>query len=394
MRNYFTLLLSLSLFCPAIGQVADGYYRVKNIGSDRYLYVTDNKGYAKIVGTDLVYDLDAIVLRKGIENTITDPSSIIYVSRQGSTNMYDLFCQGTSVKKMADGHSIMIVSKSGYYTVGTTEKGFNAYLGDVTTNSYQYGKIGTMAKDNFNLWNPIPVSAGSDNYFAISPNIKVEDTYYTSFFAEFGYQPTNTSTQVYTISMVDEENGLACMSELKGVVPNSTPVIISSISDNVSENRLELCYSNSKVSGNKLSGNYLCYNNQFLSDGFIPEAKPGFEKYYKYSVKSHSSQTKYDPTTMRVLGVTPEGKLAFIKLSSSECPYLPANQAYLTVSSSAPDQLLVLSESEYKALTSIDNLTVDENDVLTFDLLGKRVDKSNKLPAGIYIIGGKKTIIR
>lgn len=395
MKQISTLLFSLFLVPSAIGQVADGFYRVKNVTSDRYLYVTDNEGYARLEGTDLVHDLDAVVLRKGLEHAITDPSSVIFVKRSGSTNIYDLFCQGTSVKEMAGGHSIMVDPKSGYYTVGTKEKGISAYLGDATTNSYQYGRIDTKASEKYNLWNPISVDAKSDNYFAVQPEIEANGSYYASFYASFGFQPSSADMQVFCISKVDEKNGLVCLSELSGIIPNSTPVIISSNSNQVSDNRLDLIYSASKLTEkNKLSGNYFNYDNQFLADGFIPEARPGYEKYYKYSVKHHNSQTKYDPSTMRLLGLSPEGKLAFIKFSAADCPYLPANQAYLKVSSNAPDCFLVLSESEYNASTSIDSIVLDDDSELTFDLLGKRVDKSTKLPAGIYIIGGKKTIIR
>lgn len=395
MKKILFLTLGIASCATSFAQVADGYYRVKNVGSDRYLYVTDNQGYARLQGTDLVHDLDAIILRKGLDNCITDPSSILYVKRNGTTNKYDLYSQGTSVKEMAEGHTIMIDPKSGYYTVGTTEKGFNAYLGDVTTNNYEYGKIDTKAKDKFNLWNPISVKSSTDNYFAVNTNISYNSQYYTTLFADFGFQPAGKGMHVFSISKVDEANGLVCMTEINGIVPNSTPVIISSDTDVFSDNRLDLHYSKASLSVvNKLSGNYFNYNNQFLLEGKIPEAKPGYERFYKYSVKPHNSQKDYDPSTMRILGLTSDGKLAFKKMTKEECPYLPANQAYLVVSPNAPDNLLVLSEEEYNASTRIDVLDAGTKTAVTYNLLGKVVENTDNLPAGIYIIGGKKMVIR
>lgn len=395
MKKILFLTLGIASCATSYAQVADGYYRVKNVGSDRYIYVTDNKGYAKVSGTELICDFDAIVLRKDLENCITDASTILYVKRNGTTNQYDLFTQGTSVKQMADGHTITINPSSGYYTVGASEKGFNAYLGDINTSNYQYGIIETKSKDKYKLWNPIPVKSSSDNYFAVNAEIPYNSQYYTTLYADFGFQPVNKGMHVFSISKVDETNGLVCMTEIDGIVPNSTPVIISSDTDVFSDNRLDLHYSKASLSVvNKLSGNYFNYNNQFLMEGKIPEAKPGYERFYKYSVKPHNSQKDYDPSTMRILGLTSDGKLAFKKMTKEECPYLPANQAYLVVSPNAPDNLLVLSEEEYNASTRIDVLDAGSKTAVTYNLLGKVVENTDNLPAGIYIIGGKKMVIR
>lgn len=386
---FLFLLASSSLSA----QVADGFYRVKNVGTDRLLYIADDNGWAKLEGMALKHDLDAIILRKGLENAITDPSSILYVQREGSSNNYDLFSQGTSLKTMTSGKPIEILPQAGHFTVGATQSGFSANLGDVTSAGFgQYGRIGTTAKNNSNYWDALPVSSSSDNYFALQPSIEVNGVAYSAFYAAFGFSTASEGMHVYYVSKIDVNKSAVCAVELSGVIPNGTPVIVSSSSSDVSKNKLNLTNSNSSLSGNKLAGVYFNHSNQFLIDGAVPEATPATQSFYAIkSLHPHTNHKAYDPQTMRVLGKSSDGKLAFVKASLD---YLPANQSYLVVPAGAPDCLVVLSESEFNSISSIDEVDFDSSANEIYNLLGKKINKNGSLPSGIYIINGKKTVVR
>lgn len=388
-----SLLVFFSLFLSSVGlyaqQLADGYYRVRNASTDRYLYLTDTKGYAEIEGANPVYDLDAIVLRKNLNYAISDPGSVIYVSHKDGYN-FDLSSQGTSIYQMT-GRTVIIRQASSYYAVGATQGGFTKYLSDkdngYPNKDYTYGILNI--EGTYTKWEPVEISSKTNNYFGINPSVTVDAKLYAPFFAEFGFAPSSTGIKVYYISAINEGKALVCAKEITGDVPNNTPVFIECKSDNPSNNRINPVYNSSSISDNVLKGNYLNFSNDFLLEGRVPEAPAGKEAYYKYSVKPHTNRTPYDPKTMRVLGEK-DGKLAFVKATDLE--YLPANQSYLVVSEGAPDCLFVVSEKDYAL--SIESMTEDNKTPMIYNLLGKQVSAKGSLSAGIYIINGKKTVIR
>ena len=100
---------------------------------------------------------------------------------------------------------------------------------------------------------------------------------------------------------------------------------------------------------------------------------------------------EYNPSTMRMLGTTADGKPAFVK---SNIQYLPANKCFLAVSSTAPDVLKIMTEAEYETyVTGIEQITTSTTDgaKVIYDLQGRRVQTPSK---GLYIVNGKKMIIR
>ena len=68
----------------------------------------------------------------------------------------------------------------------------------------------------------------------------------------------------------------------------------------------------------------------------------------------HANRTSYDAKTMRVLGQLADGSIGFKK---SEINYIPANKAYLPVPASAPDELKIMTSSEYEAFLA----AIEEN---------------------------------
>lgn len=369
MKKYFVLFSLFFLSSIASAQVENGYYRVKNTDTQRYIYVIDNKGEAN----QSKIDVDATYLKKGLENAISDPASVIYVEKHGSS--YDFLSQGTGVHAIIN-HYLQITSRSGHYSVGATVSGVSAYLSDANAKlDEELGSIST--KTGSRLWDPIPVSSESDNYFGIKPDLSCDGKYYKSFYASFGFSPVSENTKVYYVSKMTDEAVL--LSEITDKVDVSTPVVISCASEDPSENRLDLYKKGTAVSDNLLKGNYFDSDSKYLA---------GFGHYNW----RHQNQTKVQ-SNMRVLSVNASGKLVFAKCSSTN---LPANCAYL-VSETAKSELAVcFTKEEFNAYdpSSIDSIENESEDNEIFNLLGKSVVNNGKLPAGIYIIGGKKTIIR
>ena len=121
----------------------------------------------------------------------------------------------------------------------------------------------------------------------------------------------------------------------------------------------------------------------------------------------------FNESTMRVLGVK-DGKLAMVTDNNSALKiitksngvkerYIPANKAYLPISSSdtaaTANGVKLLLPDEYAAATSISKVVSEEKPTKEgiYTLTGVKVKEGNaseNLPNGIYIINGKKQVIR
>ena len=93
----------------------DGYYRVHNMKTERYVYVTDNTGSINISGAKA--ETGALQLWKDHSKTYSDPATIIYIKRMGANDggtYYNLMSQGTGVKQIID-YYVHLHYTSGYY---------------------------------------------------------------------------------------------------------------------------------------------------------------------------------------------------------------------------------------------------------------------------------------
>ena len=75
------LAFSLVLFAQVDG---DGYYRVSNVKTERYVYVTDNTGSIDIHAATA--DMGALELWKNHDRALSDPASVIYIEYKGSNS--------------------------------------------------------------------------------------------------------------------------------------------------------------------------------------------------------------------------------------------------------------------------------------------------------------------
>lgn len=372
MKQLFALFSSI-LFCSSMfAQVNSGYYRVQNSDTNRYLYVYDNTGYAKVVdGKSLDLDIDAIYLRAGLDNAISDPGSIIYFENKGGN--FNFYSQGTSSYSIIE-HYLTITERNGIFALGAEESGIRVFMTDDMSGTSGYGSI-FISKDGSKFWNVIPVSSNSENYFGASPSVKVGDKYYGSLYADFAVSPVSSSTKCYAVK--EFSDCAVLLDEISGSVASQVPVIIEGASSSPSENKLDIVGSGSAPS-NKLSGVF--FNTNTRTGDLVTR-------------RTHINQVSVN-SSHRVIGVSASGELVFTKPNTST---LQANSAYLVVSSSAKDDLKVFfDKGEYDAYNanSLDKIGTSSAEIETFNLLGKKITNTGNLPAGIYIIGGKKTVIR
>lgn len=168
---------------------------------------------------------------------------------------------------------------------------------------------------------------------------------------------------------------MALMEEVTGPVAKSTPVIVECPTENPSDNRLQIGMEGSAVGGNILSGAYYCSTEK----------------------SNHLNYTTFDPQTMRVLGVCSDGSLGFV--TPAELKYIPANTAYLKVAPGTPAELRCVDREAFTA--DVDGVEADSDaPVDVYNVAGvivlRRATRSqiDALPAGLYIAGGKKILIR
>ncbi len=376
MKKVYAFILALS-FCSILSaQVKSGFYRVQNDGTGTFVYICDNTGKAELKGTNVILDLDAIYLRKGLENAISDPGSVIYFDQVGGS--YNFLAQGTSSYDICQ-HYLSLTERNGLYALAAEEKGVRMFLTDNGNNPLApgYGIISNVESGQ-KFWKVLPVSSDSENFFGVAPKLKSGNKYYTSFFASFAFKPVSSSTKIYYVK--EFSDAAVLLQEVSGNVSSKSPVIIEGTSNSASDNKLDLLSEGSALSDNKLIGVYFDTNNNVPPLRFV-------------RAKIHTNQTEVK-SDFRVLSVNDKGELVFTVPTTET---VPANSAYLKVSNSANKNLVVFfNKSDYDSYTSnsIENLIVPDDAENVYDLLGKKVINNRGLSAGIYIIDGKKTIIR
>ena len=365
MRRLFFLLSLIAVLIPDVSAqfTNDGFYRVQNYGTKRYLYLTDNTGSYDMKRD--VGDFGALQLYTGQEKTISDPSCILYIKKFGS--QIDIQGQGVGihnlVSRYVDLNYVTSGAFKGTYTVSATESGVTKYLDDETTiQDFEKGVVGTNRNSPYRNWLIHPVSSSDDsNYFGITPSLSVNGKYYYPLYAAFPFKVASSGMKIYKVGKCDGELGYAVLSEISGVVPALTPVLVECSSNSPSANRLDLIESSATpLADNLLRGSLFCN--------------------YERRIKSSDAVTAYNHYRMRILGVTSEGKLGFLesteKLKEIEGEYyIPSNTSYLWVDYFCPSELIAVTEAEYAEIVANRTYTI------TYKIDGE-VYKTEQLKAG------------
>lgn len=345
----------------------DGYYRVQNYGTKRYIYLTDNTGMYDMYRD--VGDFGSLQLIMGQERTFSDPACIVYIKKYGS--QIDIQGQGIGIYQIVNLYVDLKQGVGAYkntYTVSATKSSVTRYLDDEETTRdgegnmvEEYGVVGVTKSSPYRNWLIHPVSSSTNNYFGIKPIFSVNGKYYYPFYAAFPFRTASSGMKIYKVAKYDVELGYAVLSEVTGVVPASTPVLIECSSDTPSNNRLDLVTSSaSPLSENCMSGVFFC-------------------NYDRRSVSS-AAITAYNADKMRVLGKTSEGKLGFVKSTQylkqiEGTYYLPSNTSFMHVPANCPSELTAITEAEYNQIVANRTYTI------TYMVDGN-VFKTEKLKAG------------
>ena len=368
---YFLAFAPLAVFAQLNGS---GYYRVQNVYTERYISIVDTEAEVSTSGIDL----RALHMLKPFEDSVAyNPATICYVDLISSSTC-NLKGQGMDLKKATGGHVLTYLQRPDgtFWFYGKVGSGASVtkYLFDESYEDFA-GKFPIVYYPNTDAggkeWLVHPVNQSETNYFGVKPDIAATDgSYWATMYAGFPFKPSDASTKVYTVCDVDNAQGYAVIEELTGDVTAETPVLFLCGSATPSGNKLTLLDLNTTANSgiNYLQGNYYCND--------VAE-KTG-----------HRNVRAYDPARMRMLGVDADGKPAFVKSSIN---YLPANKAYLAVSSSAPNVLRIITKEEYiTGIHEMNTSTTDDTKVI-YDLQGRRVQAPSK---GLYIVNGKKMISR
>lgn len=373
-KVFLSLALSFISFVSANAQLGNpGYYRVQNTYTERYIIMTDNKSDGVNYSTTEP-DLGALETLRPFSTIVSDPSSVIYIENVSGIN-YNLEAQGANAYNMIGYYLKIPESSGGAYRAYGESSGTRIYICDMY-GSDDRGIImtsGSLSRD----WYITPISSSTDNYFGFTPEVAVGDKYYTTLYADFPFEKSSDGLKFYYISKVDATFGAAIYQEINGTVGKSVPVIVECASSEAAGNKIELVTSTGNVpSGNLLGGVY------FMRD------ISGY----------HRNVTAYDSNTMRVLGTCSDGSIGFV---TSDITYLPANKAYLTVPSGSPTEFKLMTQAEYEGLvagiSSVKSST-DKTSSDIYTITGNKVrtasTSTDGLPKGIYIIGGKKVVVK
>lgn len=369
------------------GYIGDNYYRIHNFGSGRYIYVTDNKDNYDIVRDK--EDFQALQLWKDENKTVSEPATVIYMEKQNN-GQFDLKGQGTGVNVLTTYYVNVKKNNDGTYEVFASKDGVTKYLSDNEQSNSDKGRMGTSGILKYKKWVVDKIDKDhATNYFGIKPTVELNGKYYHAFFADFPFRAVSPDMHIYYISQTEGE--LALLQEIEGDVPARTPVIIECASANTTDNRIEILSTKpASVTGNKLKGVYFC-------NGSRPKT-------------STDAYKKFDAGTMRILSAV-NGKLVltdnapehlvemkvndYTTYTQVTVKCIPANTCYFEANANTPSVIELTSDP-----TSIGNISASNKEQQAagvYSLSGTLLRQTNDtqgLPAGLYIVGGKKVVVK
>ena len=386
-KRLFLLLLGCATMLGAQAQLSGaGYYRVKNVSTGRYMSLSDDHSRG-VDFNSCTADCGAMQTSKIMDNIYSDPGSIFYLDHIGGVS-YNVVGQGTSLHDIIN-YYIYISPVGSYYKIYQEQKGQRITLSDLDDVEEDESYVATTGGKT--TWYITPLNK-TDNYIGVKPTISVGDKHYAAVFAGYPYT-LETGMKAYYINKVIENEGVVIIKELTGTIPANTPVLIECSSTDISKNQITPVLNSVAVpSDNVANGVYFCLGDRW---------------------SAHYNSTKFDPATMRVLSLNTYGNLAvststqnlktvMIEPRGADGKHLtvtaiPANSWYIPVSSSAPSEMKMVTAEQYA--TGIKDITVKPASLYNvYTLEGVQIKKNatsiSDLHQGIYIINGKKVVIK
>lgn len=396
-KSIISLALASLAFLPANAQLnGDGYYRIRNTKTGRYMTLCDNHSRGVNVNATEA-ETGALETRKDKNKIVSDPGSVFYIQNVGG-KQYNIKAQGADMHSMTDYYIVLAQSSAvkGAYRAYQTSSGYTLYLADKYSEDEDSYVTTLSDSKNGRDWSIIPVSTSTDNFIGITPNVKAGGKYYASYYTGFAYNLVSSGMKAYYITKVDEQKGIAAYKEITGTVPEKTPVLIECSSPNAEDNKIEpLTNSVKGISGNKFTGVFFSVGN-FWSN--------------------HYNAVRFDAATMRTLNAEDDQlvlnaskdfmsyiEVCLVPGSNKNQDYIndytiPHNSCYLKVSEGTATSIKLMSEDEYNA-TGISGITADDSNPANIYNMNGILVRSNAtstdgLAKGVYIFKGKKIVVK
>ena len=361
-------------YLDELAGLGEGYYRMQNTTTGRYVYMIDNKASISNPETS---DFRAFQLYADKSQSVSDPASVFSFTKVPSAAAipdWNLTSQNASFTDMLSYPVKMMPvdeqNGSKIFDAYIIKDEVTFHLGDANGGTAGDSHLTTSESAAGKLWKLNAVDAADDaNFFGVAPSVSADGKYYQPFFAEFPFEPYSEGMKVYYVNKIDADYQVMVLSEITGIVPARTPVIIECTGASASDNRLDLAHG-------RVVGDY--------RDNLLKGV------WYESRVSGHLNRTPFDKTSMRVLGVL-DGKPAFVKGTVN---FVPRNQAYIQLADDnhlAVDGYKLLTREEYIALAGVNEIAADSV-VDVFSLNGTEVctgisrPEVNNLPQGFYIL--------
>lgn len=340
-----TLLVSFVGFTSLQAQssyTGDGYYRVKNVNTERYITVIDGYGRVDIQSTSA--DMGAIETVRDFENIVSDPASIIYIKKEGGG--YNLFCQGVETYKMIHYYfNIGYTKRLDAYQVSASSAGMTLSLSDTEKPGSVKSVVNT--KDNLINWYIQTLSQEDNYYFGIDPDITIGSTYYKSFYASFPYSFASEGMKAYYVTMVDPVLKAAVWKEVSTRdIPAAMPVFIQCSTKGAASNKFDIHDSKETIPSDMSADMKGVY---FLRDR-------------SQKTNPHRFVTENDTATMRILGKTTDGSIGLVKCKDQ---FIPKNTAYVVVPAGSPKEFKLMTQEEYDKIPRtipVSSITLDKSE--------------------------------
>ena len=371
------IILSLILSAPlaASAQITgDGYYRVKNNASERYITITDD-----IVGevnmSSTTADLSNITTWRGFDYVKSNPASVIYIEAVG--NKYNLKGQGTSIYDISGGKAyINIKSKNkddnNPYYFSVTYSGAEIRLYDNSTKKDK-GGVDQTGDVKYSYWNILPITDDDYNYLGLQPTVKAGDDWYGTIYASYPFKVASEGVTLYYVDGV--KDGEFQLKEITSEVkPASTPMVFKCSSYDPADNKIIPVADITTAPTDNLMGGTL----------------------FASSIRKHIKRVEFDATKMRVLDSNSDGDLIFTTAKPEQLTdnsYIPMNTAWLNVPSGLTGDFKLVSRDNFTGIRNIDAQKSNTDNAI-YTLTGVRQNNKNSLRKGIYISNGKKIVIR
>lgn len=340
-----TLFVSLAGIMTTMAQssyTGDGFYRVKNVNTERYITVIDGYGRVDIQSTSA--DMGAIETVRDFENIVSDPASIIYIKKEGGG--YNLFCQGIETYKMIHYYfNIGYTKRLDAYQVSASSAGMTLSLSDTEKPGSVKSVVNT--KDNLINWYIQTLSQEDNYYFGIDPDITIGSTYYKSFYASFPYSFASEGMKAYYVTMVDPVLKAAVWKEVSTKdVPAAMPVFIQCSAKGAASNKFDIHDSKETIPPDMSADMKGVY---FLRDR-------------SQKTNPHRFVTENDTATMRILGKTTDGSIGLVKCKDQ---FIPKNTAYVIVPAGSPKEFKLMTQEEYDKIPRtipVSSITLDKSE--------------------------------